>query len=351
MDSATLSVSWDDFPKVATNLFNDLSNDAAFTDVTLVSEDLQQVRAHRIVLAASSNILGNILATLNRPDPLLYLKGVQHDQLEALMGFIYQGKAEVAEHQLEGFMRAATELGIKGLLKGVGEGQEGQPQTAKPSNDARRVREQEKINTEQDSKDSLVNLRIGEVNRVLRIETQTKGTDEKLALKKVKKIKKKRATIEKLSQDQIATKPFLEDSKEALRNALEDVAIKASSKKADNDSTRTEQHLVDLVAVEAAQKDNSRHYSCNHCEYRSKNKESLKKHIIIHEGVKFTCMWDGCDQKYTSRDNVRRHMKTAHGIQGDDFGCDKCTMKFAIPEALKAHIVEAHTRKRQLGQK
>ena len=74
MDSATLSVSWDDFPKVATNLFNDLSNDSAFTDVTLVSEDLQQVRAHRVVLAASSNILGNILAALNRPDPLLYLK-------------------------------------------------------------------------------------------------------------------------------------------------------------------------------------------------------------------------------------------------------------------------------------
>ena len=263
------------------------------------------------------------------------------------MGFIYQGKAEVAEHQLEGFMRAATELGIKGLLKGVGEGQEGQPQTAKTSNHAQRAREQEKINTEQDSKDSLVNLRIGEVNKVLRIETRT---DKKLSLKKVKKIKKKRAPIEELSKDQV-TKPFLEDSKEALRNALEDVAIKASSKKADNDSTRTEQHLVDLVAVEAAQKDNSGHYSCNHCEYRSKNKESLKKHIIIHEGVKFTCMWDGCDQKYTSRDNVRRHMKTAHGIQGDDFGCDKCTMKFSIPEALKAHIVEAHTRKRQLGQK
>ena len=131
MAPVTLSVSWDDFPNVATSLFNDLSTDTAFTDVTLVSEDLQQVRAHRVILAASSTLLGSVLATLTRPDPLLYLKGVQHQQLEALLAFIYQGKVEVEEDMLDVFMEAATELGVKGLVGGGGGGKEAKAEKTK----------------------------------------------------------------------------------------------------------------------------------------------------------------------------------------------------------------------------
>ena len=357
MAPVTLSVSWDDFPNVATSLFKELSTDNAFTDVTLVSEDLQQVRAHRVILAASSNLLGSILATLTRPDPLLYLKGVQHRQMEALLAFIYQGKAEVEEDQLEEFMEAATELGVKGLVKGVGGGQKGEKEAKSEKLKKKQVakaKEQEinSCNVEQDSKESLINLRIGEVERVLRNETQSKDTDKELHQKKMKKNKKKNVSMnEELSHKSPVEQPSLEDSKEALRSALESVANKTDRKQVDDDFVRPEENLVDLVTLEEAQKDKTGHYSCNQCDYKSKNLCGLKRHFISHEGVKFTCMWDGCDQKYTRTDNMKKHMKTSHGIQGDDFGCDKCSMKFSFPEGLKAHIVETHTKKRAKGQK
>ena len=352
MAPVTLSVSWDDFPNVATSLFKELSTDNVFTDVTLVSEDLQQVRAHRVILAASSTILASILANFTRPDPLLYLKGVQHRQLEALLTFIYQGKAEVEENQLEQFMEAATELGIKGLVKQGDGGQKGEKEAKAEKLKKKQVGKanEEEINVEEDSKDSLVNLRIGEVERVLRNETQNKDTDKELHQKKIKKIKKKKncSMNKELSK---VEQPLLEDSKEALRSALESVANRTDGKPVDDDLIRSEENLVDLVAFEEAQKDNSGQYSCNQCDYKSKNLCGLKRHFISHEGVKFTCMWDGCDQKYTRTDNMKKHMKTCHGIQGDDFGCDKCSMKFNFPEGLKAHIVETHTKKRGKGQK
>ena len=356
MAPVTLSVSWNDFPNVATSLFNELSTDTAFTDVTLVSEDLQQVRAHRVILATSSTLFGSILATLTRPDPLLYLKGVQHRQLEALLTFIYQGKAEVEEDHLEEFMEAATQLGIKGLVKGGGGDQEeGKEADKLKKKQVSKTKEPEinSCNDEQDSKESLINLRIGEVERVLRTETQSKDTEKEFHQKKIKKVKKKKSTKnEELSCESIVERPSLEDSKAALRSALESVANKTDGKQVDDDLTRSEENLIDLVAFEEAQKDDSGQYSCNQCDFKSKNLFGLKRHFISHERVKFTCMWDGCDQKYTRTDNMKKHMKTCHGIQGDDFGCDKCSMKFSFPEGLKAHIVELHTntKKRSKGQ-
>ena len=97
----TLNVSWDNFPNVAKEMFHRLRSDTAFTDVTLVSEDLVHVPAHRVILAASSDIFQSILSnTSSTPPgssishPLLYLRGVRHTQLEALLTFVYEGEVE-----------------------------------------------------------------------------------------------------------------------------------------------------------------------------------------------------------------------------------------------------------------
>ena len=47
MTMETLNVSWDEFPNVAKKIFRQLRSDTAFTDVTLVSEDLVHVRAEK----------------------------------------------------------------------------------------------------------------------------------------------------------------------------------------------------------------------------------------------------------------------------------------------------------------
>ena len=45
---------WDDFSQNVGKTFGELREDTDFTDVTLASEDRQQISAHTVILSASS---------------------------------------------------------------------------------------------------------------------------------------------------------------------------------------------------------------------------------------------------------------------------------------------------------
>ena len=51
-----LCLQWNDFKENVNSAFASLREDNDFSDVTLVSEDGQQVEAHRVILAASKSI-------------------------------------------------------------------------------------------------------------------------------------------------------------------------------------------------------------------------------------------------------------------------------------------------------
>ena len=48
-------------------------------------------------------------------NPLLFLKGIQHKELEAIVKFIYIGTTEISQEDLNNFMKAAADLEVEGL--------------------------------------------------------------------------------------------------------------------------------------------------------------------------------------------------------------------------------------------
>ena len=56
-----LCLQWNHFRKNISSTFGDLREDKEFTDVTMACEDGQQVKAHKVVLIASSPFFLNIL--------------------------------------------------------------------------------------------------------------------------------------------------------------------------------------------------------------------------------------------------------------------------------------------------
>merc|ERR1711983_67755 len=56
-----LCLQWNDFRENVSSAFGDLREDKEFSDVTLACEDGQQVKAHKVVLIASSPFFLNIL--------------------------------------------------------------------------------------------------------------------------------------------------------------------------------------------------------------------------------------------------------------------------------------------------
>ena len=109
---------WNDFEKNISRAFCDLRDEKEFFDITLVcGETQEQVSAHKVVLAASSQFFRNILRRNPHQHPLLYLKGVKHKELLSILNFIYKGSVNIAQEELSSFLSVAEELKVKGLTQ------------------------------------------------------------------------------------------------------------------------------------------------------------------------------------------------------------------------------------------
>ena len=114
--SEKLCLQWNDFQENIKNAFGNLREDNDFADVTLASEDGQQVEAHKVILAASSPTFQKLLGRNKHPHPLIYLRGIKAQDLMAILDFLYRGKANVFQDNIDSFLAVAEELQIEGLM-------------------------------------------------------------------------------------------------------------------------------------------------------------------------------------------------------------------------------------------
>ena len=117
MASEKFCLKWNDFQNNITSSFANLKSDTDFSDVTLVCEDGQQLEAHKAILATSSPFFDNLLKKNKHPHPLIFMRGVNYDDLAAIIDFLYVGEANVYQEHLENFLSFAEDLKLKGLTK------------------------------------------------------------------------------------------------------------------------------------------------------------------------------------------------------------------------------------------
>ena len=116
--SEKLSLQWHNFRDHITDTFGKLLKDNNFTDVTLACNDGKQMQAHKVVLASSSTFFKNLLLGKNaHTHPMIYMRGVKSENLEAILDFLYCGEANVLQENLETFLILAEELEMKGFME------------------------------------------------------------------------------------------------------------------------------------------------------------------------------------------------------------------------------------------
>ena len=113
-NSEKLCLQWNDFQSNIKSAFGELRNDKDFADVTLACEDGHHVLAHKVILASSSPFFMDILTRNKHPHPLVYMRGIKSDDLEAVVDFLYFGEANVFQENLDAFLALANELKLKG---------------------------------------------------------------------------------------------------------------------------------------------------------------------------------------------------------------------------------------------
>ena len=81
------------------------------------------------------------------------------------------------------------------------------------------------------------------------------------------------------------------------------------------------------------------HYSCEQCEYKTRDKYKLKYHVLIkHEGVSYDC--DECPRKFSRSDTLKIHEKRDHRSASQfSFQCDSCGKSLETKKGMKKHSV------------
>ena len=116
MSSEKFSLKWNDFASNVSNSFSRLRQETRLYDVTLVSNDHQQVSAHKLVLSACSEVFSNIFNSNNSPNMMLYLDSVDVREVNFMLDYIYQGEVEIHQDNLDRFLEIASKFKLSGLL-------------------------------------------------------------------------------------------------------------------------------------------------------------------------------------------------------------------------------------------
>ena len=284
-------LSWNDFAINSANTFRQLWNDQDFTDVTLVTEDEQHIRAHKMILSSSSAFFRNLLMGKTHQNlSIIYLKGIRHNELEMVLKFIYFGECHVAENELQDFLSTGKELKVDGLVNETALEPKYQNMWVKP-----------------------------EMAEIF-------SNDKEPALKQTGK-------FDCLPCDKTYT---------SLKGHLIHIQSVHEGKTYGCDQCDYKSSTENNLKRHQQSKHEGTSFKCEKCDYEATNPNSLKAHQqAIHDGVRFQC--DQCDYTATQQQNLKSHKGGKHKM--NIFVCDQCSFTTGWKNHFYKHKKTVHISK------
>ena len=107
---------WNDFQTNVSNSFGLLRNEDYLQDVTIVTDDNEQIAAHKLVLSACSEYFKNIFKRNKSSNLLLCIEGVKSADLGNVLDYIYNGEVKIFQENIDRFLEVAQRFKLEGLL-------------------------------------------------------------------------------------------------------------------------------------------------------------------------------------------------------------------------------------------
>ena len=269
-----VNLSWDSFVQNITDSLKTFSEENLLTDVTLVSSDLTEVAAHKLVLCSASPVLREIIVRSGQTRPLLYLRGVKHNTLKSLLQFLYEGKTSLAKEDLNDLVEVAVDLEIKDFFK----------------ENTRKEKSEEKAVENKNIK-------------------QNKGRKKGRVRKNKTKPKIEEPTVNCNKCDHISNS--VSAAKYHMRVKHSNILHQCQY------CHKTFSDRSTLVKHQAALHEGVR-YPCTQCHYKATQKGSLREHILaIHKGIRHQCPF--CHQTCYSAGILKKHISRIHHNEKDMF--------------------------------
>ena len=317
-------IKWGNHQKWTVDCIKDLFGDEKFTDVTLISDDLQPFKAHRLILSSGSNFFKKIFTQISSPtnvmnNNLLYLKGIKGKTLHTLLKFIYKGSVAVPQEDLSKFLEAGFDLQVEGIISG------------------------NRSNMKDKTKES---------------EIGTKETYPTKVINEVKKISKEAVNLQhgatKIEENDLVN---LEEEYVGIDEEDESTLPAGLQIVEDNNYAEDEKLVMKYEAAEpdAEVKDKKLFYcdfdNSNSCKQSFASKRIMMKHKrTAHPKVRektFTC--EACPKKFYSNSEARTHFERKHIGLERKFSCNICEKKFFQAGDLRAHVNGVHLKIKEFG--
>ncbi|CAG2165120.1 unnamed protein product [Oppiella nova] len=255
-----------------TEAFESMFLDESLCDITIGCGG-HSVKAHRVILAASSSYFRQILSSINGQTqyPIVIVDGIQMSDLSAMLEFMYRGEVTIPHSQLSSLIKSAELLGVSGLCQldpnaqNLNDSPQDKSRTSSPTDSTggppRRGRKRKKLHPKPENERN---------NEMI-------GSDSEHASKNLKNAEECDES-EDLDTSDAKTDPSEKLAKSKLRSWTQQIAMKANHKDAEespqmsNDDERTANQMIaeDMNQSEPSQAN------------ESAGSPQIKKHIIKH---------------------------------------------------------------------
>ena len=116
MGTEQFTLHWNDYQRHLATAFEDLLTSREFVDVTLGCEG-KKLSAHKMLLSSCSPFFRELLHGNTCQHPIIVLSDIKYKDLESIIQFVYNGKVNILQDELNSFLRAAEILKIQGLTE------------------------------------------------------------------------------------------------------------------------------------------------------------------------------------------------------------------------------------------
>ena len=267
---------WHTYLNHLKDMIDNMKKSHELTNVTLNCENSEQFKVNKIFLkACSPDFQRMIKSNLSENIPVIYLKGIQQEEMDSILESIYLNLAKFYEKKMNEFLHFARNIHSK-----VAEEEETSSKEIEETIDIDKMMEE--------NDDSLADFTVDPLSNITDYDFKENHDDSKMF------IYKQESKNKVFPMEQNLQRPI-----KAIHAGFT-FSCKECGKQYTNHSSL--RHHVNSVHKGIA-------HNCDQCSYKGQTQYHLEHHIqAVHEGVRYPC--GQCNFRAYNRANLHKHIQT-----------------------------------------
>ena len=271
------SLSSDTYLDALTEMQKELYTYLDYADVSIITEDRKELKAHKHILSFCSPVFKDILSITKEQCPIIYLRGIQQSEMESILQFMYLGEASFLQDRMNEFLSVANNLQITEFHKNIEVDDNSQSQDSSEPEE----RSTENVPTNANSE----------------VSQDPVPTFEGQSLVKPRNEKGRSGTCQPCEKYYADIKQHIQIKHSGTKYECQHCQLKCSTPAG--------------LRIHIESKHEGAIFPCDQCDYTASSKVGVKHHRdSMHLGIRYAC--NECDMTFSFNHGLKRHIGRVH---------------------------------------